>query len=199
MTHPQDIKELIECITLGGIGILPTDTVYGLVAGAFKHDSVEQIYCLKKRETSKPFVVLISCVEDLKRFGIKISKTADCVLKKVWPGKVSVILSCKQKRFFHLHRGNKTLAFRIPDDPKLISLLKIIGPLATTSANLSGQPVAKNIVEAKKYFGDQIDFYIKNGELTNSPSSIIEIKGKKVILKRKGEYDIENILKQCKI
>lgn len=199
MTHPKDKNELIECIRMGGVGILPTDTVYGVVASAFNEDSVEQIYCLKKRETNKPFVVLISDMSDIKKFGVNLSKTASCVLKKVWPGRVSVILPCKQKRFFYLHRGNKTLAFRLPDDTKLRALLKLTGPLASTSANLSGKPTAQNIEEAKKYFDDQVDFYIKNGELKNSPSAIIQITGRKVILKRKGEYNIENILKECKI
>lgn len=195
MPFPKTKNELIRSIVRGGVGVMPTDTVYGIVASAMDTQAVEHIYELKKRDSNKPFVILISKLSDLKKFGIKLSKTAQCILPKIWPNKVSVILPCQQKRFYYLHRGHKTLAFRMPDDKKLLDLLHLTGPLATSSANLSGQPTARNIEQAKQYFGRQIDFYANGGELANEPSTLIEIKGKKILIKRQGGVRIESIVR----
>ena len=160
----------------GGIAVMPTDTLYGVVGSALSRTTVERIYELKGRNEKKPFIILILKIADLEKFGIKDIPSSE--LKKYWPGKVSIILPLKRssrKEFEYLHRGTNSLAFRLPDKKSLIEILKKTGPLVAPSANPEGLPPAENITEAKKYFGDEVDAYIAGGKLTGKASKIISI------------------------
>lgn len=171
----------------GGVGVLPTDTLYGLVGSALKPEAVEKIYKLRKRQLKKPMIVLISSLDDLKLFGVSLTMSQQEILENIWPGKVSVVLPCEGKKFVHLNRGGKTVAFRLPSDKNLLRLLKEIGPLVAPSANLAGEKPASNYAEAKKYFNEKVDFYVDAGRLTAAPSTLIEINRKgEVIVLREG-------------
>ncbi|MFA5926497.1 MAG: L-threonylcarbamoyladenylate synthase [Parcubacteria group bacterium] len=178
-----NISKLIRC---NGIGVIPTDTIYGVAASALSKKTVSRAYKILKRNPKKPFIILIGSIKDLAIFGVKIDKSTENILKKLWPGKVSVILPIKAKKFEYLHREAKTLAFRLPKKKTLISLLKKTGPLISTSANPQGKKPAQSILEAKKYFGDQIDFYIRGGKMISLPSTLVEIKRGQVNVLRKG-------------
>jgi len=169
-------EELIEILKKGGIGVLPTDTIYGLVGSAFSKKAVERIYEVKERKKDKPFIILISSFKDLRIFGVELPREAFTLLKKIWPGRVSVIFPLKSKKFFYLHRGKNSLAFRLPKDRWLRNILKKIGLLVAPSANLEGEPPAETIKEAKKYFGNNVDFYFNKGKIKGRPSTILEIK-----------------------
>ncbi len=163
-----------------------TDTIYGLVGSALKLKTVERIYRLKKRDPKKPMIILIADLENLKIFNVKVDGPMKKIFKKFWPGPTSIILSCPDKKFEYLHRGTKTLAFRLPDDEGLIALLKKTRPLVAPSANIEGKKPAKNIVEAQKYFSDRIDFYIDDGQIKSKPSTLIKIEDGKIRVLRKG-------------
>lgn len=169
------IKEVGKDLKNGKTGVIPTDTVYGIVASAFDKKAVEKIYGLKKRNLKKPLIILISSLKDLKLFGAEIDKK---ISDKYWPGKVSIVLPVKKLEY--LHRGKKSLAFRFPDNETLINILKISGPLVAPSANTEGGEPATTIEEAKKYFGENIDFYLGAGKLKGKPSKIISIKKGKI-------------------
>jgi len=136
-----------------GIGILPTDTLYGISGRALSVDVVERIKKIKKR-LEKPFIVLISSIDDLEKFGIKSDEYALEIFQKYWPGKVTIVLDCNSKEFEYLHLGKETLAFRMPDKKDLLELIKKTGPLISTSANPEGEKPASTIGEAKAYFGN---------------------------------------------
>lgn len=155
---------------------MPTDTIYGLVGPAFSKKAVERIYCLRKRDRKKPFIVLIAATHDLKNFGVKPSERTLSVLKKLWPGAVSVILPVPGQKFSYLHRGTNSIAFRLPKDQWLRNYLKKTGPLIAPSANIAGSKPAENIKEAKKYFGSKVDFYLDKGAKKGKPSILIEVK-----------------------
>ena len=175
---------LAEKLKKGEIAIIPTDTIYGLSTNALLKDSVEKIYCIKGRAPEKPMIVLISKISDLALFKIEIDNNTKKILKKVWPGKVSIILPCPNKKFHYLHRGTGSLAFRLPTKNDLVRLLKITGPLVSTSANPEGLPPAKTITEAKKYFGDSINLYVDEGPLESAPSTLIKIEDGKINILR---------------
>ena len=172
----MSILEIEKILKKGGIGVLPTDTIYGLVGAALSKKAVERIYKVKKRKKDKPFIILISSLKDLGLFEIKLNKEILKLLRKIFPSKVSIILPCQKKKFFYLHKDKNSLAFRIPKDLWLRRLLSKTGPLVVPSANLEGMPPAKTIKEAKKYFGDKVDFYFDKGTIKGKPSIILEIK-----------------------
>jgi len=173
-------KKEIDIIKDGGVGIIPTDTLYGIVGSAFLPDAIERIYKLKGRDYRKPFIILISSIRDVERFGVALDGFSRTFLKEHWPGPVSVILPAPGGKFSYIHRGTKSIAFRLPDKRELIDFIQEAGPLAAPSANPEGETSAKDIEEAKNYFGDEADFYIDGGELNGSASRLVKIDWKTI-------------------
>lgn len=186
-------KDAAAILKRGGIGVLATDTLYGLVGRALSKKAVARIYRVRKRNPKKPCVILIASPRDLVRFGVKTDMQTKKLLNTVWPGKVSVIVPCAHKKFAYLHRSTKTLAFRVPASVRLRRLLQKTGPLAAPSANIEGMPPATTIIEAKKYFGDAIDFYINTGTHASVPSTLVAIEGGCIVIKRKGATKVKGI------
>lgn len=182
----------------GAIGIIPTDTIYGISTSGFNKKSVEQIYKLRKRDPQKPFIILINSLLDLKLFKIEIRiKKKIFFLKKIWPSRISIILPCDSNNFFYLHRGTKTLAFRIPKKKILREMLKISGPIVAPSANWENYPPASNIREAKKYFNNKV-FYLNGGELKSQSSTLIDFTSSQIRIIRKGA-DYKKLMSLFKI
>lgn len=187
--NSKQIDQLIHFLIVGKIGVMPTDTIYGIVGLALNPKTVEEIYKIKKRSLDKPMIILISSVSDLTKFGIILTKNQEIFINKIWPNSVSVILPVFSQRFNYLHRGKNKLAFRMPENEKLLQILKSTGPLVAPSANFEGEKNAENIEAAKCYFGDNISFYLNEGEIKSKPSTIIELsKGGQVKLVREGAF-----------
>lgn len=183
-------KKVIRILKNGGIGVLPTDTIYGVVGSALNKETIERIYRLRNRDSKKPMIIIIARIKDLALFDIKINRKFKKKLKEFWPGKVSIILPCHSEEFAYLHRGMESLAFRLPNLKLLRRLLKKTGPLVATSANPEGEKPAQTIEQAEKYFNSNIDFYVDTGKLKGEPSTLIEIKDNNVIIKRHGAVKI---------
>lgn len=188
-------KQAVVILKNGGIGVMPTDTLYGLVGQALSREAVDRIYKVRKRSPDKPLIILISQPGDLGLFGIPIDKGPGRVAQRFWPGRVSVIVPCDKPEFEYLHRGTKTLAFRLPEKQELTDLLKETGPLVAPSANLEGEMPSLTAEEAKRYFGDTVDFYVDEGLIQSEPSTIIQITGHKILIIRDGAEKIK-ILKE---
>ncbi len=184
----------------GAIGVIPTDTIYGICGSALKKEVVEKIYHLRKRNFKKPMIILLSSIDDLQYFHIRLNPFQKRILKQLWPGPVSVILKCPQEKFSYLHRGIKTLAFRIPRNQELLKILRIAGPLVAPSANFEGEKPAATIKEAKRYFQDKV-FYYDKGILISQSSTLIDLTSTpvKILRKGKGLNTVEKVLKNGKI
>ena len=175
----------------GEIAVIPTDTIYGIVGSALNPQVVERIYKLRQRSKDKPMIILISSLNDLNQFNIKLTKKQKEFLKKHWPNPLSVVLQCSDNQWKYLHRGTESLAFRMPKDEKLLELLKQIGPLVAPSANFEGNPSAETVEEAKKYFGNNVDFYIDGGRFISRPSTIVELNEDGIFnILRQGRYKV---------
>lgn len=188
-----NIEKIIGPILLAsGIGVFPTDTIYGVIGSALQKETVERIYKLRKREFKKPMIILISSMSDLRLFGIKLNLKQKNILAKLWPGKVSIIFDCKSKKFSYLHRGTFSLALRLPKDKNLVKILKKTGPLVAPSANLAGDKPAETFGEAKKYFENQVDFYVDHGKLQSMHSTLVKIDAfGNIVVLREGAVNIK--------
>lgn len=153
----------------GGIGVLPTDTVYGVVAKATNKQAVERLYALKQRER-KPGTIVAASVEQLVGLGIAAHDLE--VGRKYWPASLSVILPLKGE-LSYIHQGVGTVAVRVVADERLRVVLRQTGPLVTSSANHPGKPEATTVQEAVNYFGDRVDFYVDGGNLAGRAASTI--------------------------
>jgi L-threonylcarbamoyladenylate synthase len=183
-----------EILKKDGVVVLPTDTLYGLVTRALSKKAVEKLYKVKNRIEDKPFILLITSYKDLELFGIKIDKNQAKFLEKIWPGKVSVILPCYLNKWKYIHRGVESIAFRMIaiKNKNLFNLIKKVGPLVAPSANKEGEKPAESIIEAKKYFKDEVDLYINKGERKFKPSTLIKFKNDDWIILRQGDEKIPN-------
>jgi L-threonylcarbamoyladenylate synthase len=191
------MAEIEDILKKGGIGVIPTDTIYGLVGSALSPETVERIYRVRHRSSRKPFIILISSLKDLDKFGVKLSSREKRFLENIWPGRVSVILACPYKKFAYLHRGKGKLAFRLPKNKYLAELIRRVGPLVAPSANPEGLPPAKNIREARRYFGDKVDFYLSlPGGKSKTPSTLISLNGENIEVVRSGSVDAGSLLKK---
>ncbi|MCE9585250.1 Sua5/YciO/YrdC/YwlC family protein [Candidatus Nomurabacteria bacterium] len=169
-------KNIIKILKNDGIGIMPTDTIYGIVGSAYSRKAVERIYKIKKRDSHKPFIILISSIKDLENFGIH---KIDSFFEEKWPKKTSVILKHTNKKssqkFKYLNRDADNLAFRLPDNKFILNILKKTGPVVATSVNPQGLMQAQNMKQAKEYFMNEVDFFLSGGKWNANPSNLIEI------------------------
>lgn len=172
----------------GAVGVIPTDTVYGLVARASDEQAVQRLYALKHRE-NKPGTLIAASTEQCVSLGLKARYLK--AVEQYWPGAVSVIIPCGPE-LAYLHQGKYGLAVRIPDHPELLKLLEQTGPLLTSSANHPGEPTADTVDEARAYFGDKVDFYVDGGDLTSHQSStVIRIVDDAIEILREGAVKIQ--------
>ena len=107
-------QNLINSLKKGDLSVLPTDTLYGIHTPALNKKSVEKAYKIRNRAPKKPFIILIGSIDQIKLFKIDIDQKTKEIMKKYWPGKVSIVLSCPYKEFEYLYRETKSLAFRFP-------------------------------------------------------------------------------------
>ena len=179
--------DIVAQIQNGAVGVLPTDTVYGLVCSAALPDSVGRLYGLKDRH-QKPGTVVAADVEQLVALGIPRRYLK--AVEHYWPNPISIEMPVGDA-IMYIHQGKGRFAVRIPSDPEFNQLLKQTGPLVTTSANLPGEPVSLTIEQAKQYFGDSVDFYVDGGDLSgNQPSTIIRVVDDAVEVVREGAVSI---------
>ncbi len=184
------MDKLVNILKKGGIAVIPTDTIYGIAGLALNPQAVEKIYRLRKRALDKPMIILISSLEDLKRFDIELTQKQKDFLQKNWPNPLSVILSCNSEKYKYLHRGTNGLALRMPKDQNLLKILSEVGPLVAPSANFEGERPAKTIIEAREYFGNQVSFYLDAGIINGMPSTLVDFKKESVKILRQGSFKI---------
>lgn len=183
-----DDIELVQLIKSGAIGVLPTDTVYGLVGSARMPSILDQINVLKGRE-QKAGTILAGSVDQLIDFGLDplaLNKVAH-----LWPNPISVVIDCDATVINQI-QGSGSIAVRIPANEQLRSLLQATGPLVTSSANLSGNQVVSNIEQATKIFGENVSFYVDGGDLSgNAASTIVKLSGDRLSIIRQGSYELD--------
>lgn len=178
----SDLNEVVALVRSGKVGILPTDTVYGIVASAHDEAAIQRVYELKQR-SGKPGTIIAASIEQLVELGFK--KRYLTVVEQFWPGAVSVIIPCFD--LVYLHQGTGSVPVRIAGDKKIQNFLVQTGPLQTSSANLTGQPEATTVQAAQEYFGDRVDFYVEGGDLSDRmPSTVIRIVDDAIEVLRQG-------------
>jgi L-threonylcarbamoyladenylate synthase len=169
---PTATEDIASVLLAGGVGVIPTDTLYGLVARAADKQAVTRLYSLKHRDHN-PGTVIAANTDQLLELGVNQGHLNR--VKAVWPGSVSVETPLSAElAYLHQHTGRQ--GFRVVADPTLQRLLELTGPLITSSANQPGQPVAATVSSARGYFGDTVDFYVDGGDLSRRlPSTLITV------------------------
>ncbi len=156
--------------------VLPTDTVYGLAADAFSPEGVRALLAAKGRGPQSPPPVLIGTVQTLHALAEDVPDVANRLAETFWPGALTMILKSQSSLTWDLGETKGTVALRMPDHKIALALLQETGPLAVSSANLTGQPAATTCQKAEQYLGESVAVYLDGG---NSPkgeaSTIIDL------------------------
>lgn len=180
--------KVVQLLQNGGIGFMPSDTIYGLSCRALDQSAVEKIYQIKLRDAHKPMIVLISETSQLQQLGIAADQVK--LVEPYWPSALTIICEAPDSPEF-LNRGTKSLAVRMPDDNKLRELISKVGPIVSTSANYQGEEPINSVDKAKQMFSEQLDFYIDGGDLGhNQPSTIVKIEQGTIKVLRAGAVKI---------
>ncbi len=154
------VEKLNQTLKNGGVVSFVTDTVWGVGCLPTNKDGVDKIYSLKNRDTSKPLILMSDDIENLKPFVKNIPEKAQDLIKKHFPGALTLIFEKAEITPEIITSGKNTVGIRVPNNEFFKKLCQVIDGhvLATTSANLSSQPSAKNYNEAKDFIGEYVDY-----------------------------------------
>lgn len=203
--NQEEVVEIVSrVISGGGLVVVPTDTVYGIIGNATNKKTIASLYGLKKRAKEKPFPVFVRDIAMARRFAY-VSDAKARFLETVWSGPMTVVLQHKEKLPDGLTANFDTIGIRVPNHSFLLSLLtRLDFPLVQSSANISGQSPSKNIQEVIASFeGQKIkpDLIVDGGELAGSPSVIIDLTCNEPKILRSGvmsKEELWNFLQQLK-
>ena len=180
-----DLDAIAELLRAGGVVLLPTDTIYGFHAVATNEAAVGDLATIKGRDEGKPFVVIGSSIAQLTDLGISIRPEAGQILTSLWPAPLTAVLPLIQP--VAASRGAASLAVRIPALDWLRELLDRAGPLASTSANASGQPPISSPDELAPGMHSRLSGVVDGGVYGGEPSVIVDFTGAEPRLLREGD------------
>ena len=191
----NQLNEVLKTITQEDVIIFPTDTVYGIGASIFSPKALDKIFEIKNRPTDKSLIVL--CADELQLeeivgpLSVDVKKIIDAFL----PGGLTLILKCYMSLPEEITRGKQTIGVRIPNHPLALELLKEIGPLATTSANISGEPSPTKIDKLNPVI-QRVNYVFDDGETKEQiPSTILDCTKDEFVILREGAITLEEIQK----
>jgi tRNA threonylcarbamoyl adenosine modification protein (Sua5/YciO/YrdC/YwlC family) len=153
--------------------VVPTDTVYGLAADAFSAEGVRALLAAKGRGPQSPPPVLIGTLQTLQALAEDVPDVANRLAETFWPGALTMILKAQSSLTWDLGETKGTVALRMPDHKIALALLQETGPLAVSSANLTGEPAATTCQQAEKYLGDKVAVYLDGGNSPKGEASTI--------------------------
>jgi len=190
--NEKGIEKIFKIIEKGGIVIFPTDTVYGMGCNPYNATTVEKIYELKSREKIKSLPVLAYSLDVVKEIAC-IDAFTEKIIKKYWPGPLTLILKLTDKKLKKSLKLNNKIAVRIPDSRCTLKLLEKCGLLVGTSANISGNPSFTNPKECLKNIKNY-DIFLDGGTIVSKgESTIIEIENEEIKMIREGALKIKDI------
>jgi L-threonylcarbamoyladenylate synthase len=153
--------------------VVPTDTVYGLAADAFSAEGVRALLAAKGRGPQSPPPVLIGTLQTLQALAEDVPDVANRLAETFWPGALTMILKAQSSLTWDLGETKGTVALRMPDHKIALALLQETGPLAVSSANLTGEPAATTCQQAEQYLGDKVAVYLDGGNSPKGEASTI--------------------------
>jgi L-threonylcarbamoyladenylate synthase len=174
-------------IRRGEVVVLPTDTVYGIGCDAFDANAVASVLAAKGRGRDMPPPVLIPTARTAQGLATEVPDYAQRLMEKFWPGPLTVVLKAQTSLHWDLGDTNGTVALRVPDHEVTLELLGDVGPMAVTSANISGDPAARTVDEALAMLGETVAVYLDAGPAGDGePSTIIDCTGESPVTLRLG-------------
>lgn len=188
------LEQAADAVRRGELVVLPTDTVYGLGTDAFSPDAVGGLLAAKGRGRDMPVPVLVGSPRTLDGIASGLSQTARDLVEAFWPGGLTIVARAQSSLRWDLGDTGGTVAVRMPLHPVAIELLQATGPMAVSSANMSGHPPATTVDEAVEQLGESVSVYLDGGPGGEPvPSTIVDVSGDVPRLLRAGALPLETL------
>lgn len=187
--------EAVEILQAGGIVALPTDTVYGIAVAASTPGGVERLYEIKRRPPDKGIMLLLDDATQAARAGL-MTPAAAALAAAAWPGGLTVVVPQRPDVRWPsvLTGGMATIGLRVPDHDAPRALARVVGPLPTTSANVSGLPEAIDATSIVDQLGDGIDLVLDGGPAHGGPAStVVDCTGARPVIVRVGAVPLDEV------
>jgi len=169
----EGIEAAAEAVRRGEVVVLPTDTVYGVGVDAFAIDAVAAVLAVKGRGREMPLPVLVPNAQTVDGLATEVPDYVRDLMSAFWPGPLTLVLHSQGSLMWDLGDTNGTVALRMPQNDIALSLLSEVGPMAVTSANISGQPPATTILDAATQLGSAVSVYLEAGPSAGGLASTI--------------------------
>jgi len=185
----------VEVLRAGGVVALPTDTVYGIAVALDTPDGIERLFAIKQRPPEKGIALLLHDAAQAGSIGL-VGPAAQAIADACWPGGLTVVVSCRPDVPLpaSLTGGAPTVGLRVPDHDAPRTLAQGVGPLPTTSANVSGLPEARDAAEILAQLGDSVDLILDGGVAHGGPAStVIDCSGPMPLALRVGAVQLDRV------
>jgi L-threonylcarbamoyladenylate synthase len=197
-TQPEQrsraITSAAAAVKNGGLVVLPTDTVYGVGADAFNSAAVSALLAAKGRGRDMPVPVLVGSWHTIDGLAMSVSTSMRNLVRAFWPGALSLVVRQAPSVQWDLGDARGTVMLRMPLHPVAIELLREVGPMAVSSANISGRPPAVNVGDARQQLGDLVDIYLDGGPAAQqAASTILDLTSPEPRILRSGPVSAERI------
>lgn len=193
-SQPDAIDQAVEALREGGVAAFPTDTVYGMGALAFDEAGIRQLYSIKGRDFSNPIAILLSDIEAFDQVAKKPSDDALLLAARFWPGALTIVTS-RHPDVPDLLSAAATIGVRVPDHPVTLKLLGIVGPMAVTSANLSGEENTVSAREVLAQLQGRVQIILDGGAVPGGqPSTVVDCTQRQLKILRPGPISEAELL-----
>jgi L-threonylcarbamoyladenylate synthase len=187
------IPRALEILKCGSLVAFPTDTVYGVGALAFDEKAIRSIYTAKGRPVQKAIPILIGGPEDLGKVTVDIPPIAAKLAARFWPGPLTLVVP-KHPNLPDVVSAGPTVGVRVPDHPVARGFLRAAGPMAVTSANISGGNSPKTAEEVSRQLNGRIPLILDGGETPGGvPSTVVNCLGTEPVILREGPITLKDI------
>ena len=194
LRREEGIRAAADAVRAGRCVVLPTDTVYGIGCDAFNNDAVATLLATKHRGPDMPVPVLVGSWVTIQGLVREFTETAKTLVEAFWPGGLSIVVPEAPSLPWNLGDTRGTVLLRMPNQPLALELLQETGPMAVSSANISGNPPATTAAQARQQFGDAVGLYLDGGEAeVGKPSTIVDLSGPAPVILREGAISAERI------
>ena len=190
----ESLARAAAVVREGKVVVLPTDTVYGVGADAFDVVAVAMVLAAKHRGREMPPPVLVPNPRTVDGLATDVPMYARILMRQFWPGPLTLVVRAQPSLQWDLGETNGTVALRMPDDELALELLGEVGPMAVTSANLTGRPAATTAQEALDQLGGAVAAYLDGGPRTGGqPSTILDCTGEEPVVLRLGALSAQDL------
>ena len=184
----MDIERLVDLINNGNIAVVPTDTVYGIIGDATNIDVIHKVYEVKKRDYSKPLILMVSGIDMLEKYVLEVNNIEKKLIDRYWPGKLTILFKKNNNVDDLITSGSELVGIRYPDNKELNELMdKLNKPLISTSCNISSKEVITSIDMLEEDISKHVSYVYDGGILSDTSSTIVRVNGGKIEILRDGE------------